>query len=219
MTHKYLASALAALALSTAAEGAPPHLETQGTTQNLIVDGRPFVILGGELGNSSAAYMKPHCPAPCGDEPEHRDRAGLLGARLVRRREVRLVVGRRTCPSWVKRDPQCFPRAQIADRSSVEILSAFGATTREVEARAFAALDPLGFSRFSIKSLDGAPNALSQAYAVLRQLSPLLIEARGFGRLGGFLATIEEDRSIIDSPVKKTPGSIELSVTFIDPAS
>jgi beta-galactosidase GanA len=34
-------------------------------------------------------------------------------------------------PSWVKRDQKRFPRVQVADGSSVEILSAFSASTRD----------------------------------------------------------------------------------------
>ena len=59
-----LSSSLA-LATAFAAQAAPPHLEKHGTTQQLIVDGKPFLILGGELGNSSASsadYMRPHWP-------------------------------------------------------------------------------------------------------------------------------------------------------------
>ena len=66
-----------------AAQAAPPHLEKQGSTQQLIVDGKPFLILGGELGNSSASsadYMRPHWPRLQGDESQHRARAGLVGA-------------------------------------------------------------------------------------------------------------------------------------------
>ncbi|HEV7608182.1 MAG TPA: hypothetical protein VGO61_12640, partial [Steroidobacteraceae bacterium] len=56
-----------ALALGTAlaAPAAAPRLEKHGSTQQLIVDGKPFLILGGELGNSSASsaeYMRPHWP-------------------------------------------------------------------------------------------------------------------------------------------------------------
>jgi hypothetical protein len=39
-----------------------PYLSKKGTTTQLIVDGKPFIILGGELGNSSATtpqYMQP----------------------------------------------------------------------------------------------------------------------------------------------------------------
>jgi beta-galactosidase GanA len=42
-----------------------PHLQKQQDATMLIVDGKPFLILGGELGNSSASsldYMKPVWP-------------------------------------------------------------------------------------------------------------------------------------------------------------
>ena len=42
-------------------------------------------------------------------------------------------------PSWVKRDQQRFPRVQVADGSSVEILSAFSKNTRDADVRAFGA--------------------------------------------------------------------------------
>src|SRR5512134_3463627 len=40
-----------------------PHLRKQGRATQLIVDGRPFLVRGGELGNSSASnldYLAPH---------------------------------------------------------------------------------------------------------------------------------------------------------------
>lgn len=42
-----------------------PHLQKQGAATQLIVDGAPFLMIGGELGNSSASsldYMKPFWP-------------------------------------------------------------------------------------------------------------------------------------------------------------
>src|SRR3954471_21480050 len=54
-----------ALAFAVTGVAAPPRLERQGDTQQLVVDGKPFLIIGGELGNSSAssaAYMAPHWP-------------------------------------------------------------------------------------------------------------------------------------------------------------
>lgn len=42
-----------------------PHLEKRGHARRLIVDGMPFLILGGELRNSSSSsieYMKPVWP-------------------------------------------------------------------------------------------------------------------------------------------------------------
>ena len=46
-------------------QAAPPHLRRQGTATQLIVDGRPFLVRGGELGNSSSSsleYMRPVWP-------------------------------------------------------------------------------------------------------------------------------------------------------------
>jgi len=42
-----------------------PHLRRQGTATQLVVDGAPFLVLGGELGNSSASsleYLRPFWP-------------------------------------------------------------------------------------------------------------------------------------------------------------
>ena len=38
-----------------------PHLRPQGTAQQLIVDGQPFLVRGGELGNSSGEpdFLRP----------------------------------------------------------------------------------------------------------------------------------------------------------------
>ena len=40
-----------------------PHLQKVGDKTHLVVEGKPFIVLGGELGNStftSVEYMKPH---------------------------------------------------------------------------------------------------------------------------------------------------------------
>ena len=50
---------------SISAQPSMPHLRRQGTATQLIVGGKPFLIRGGELGNSSASspeYMKPVWP-------------------------------------------------------------------------------------------------------------------------------------------------------------
>ncbi|WP_140986412.1 DUF5597 domain-containing protein [Asticcacaulis tiandongensis] len=46
-----------AMPLSAVAQDAP-HLKKQGTATQLIVDGKPLLILGGELGNSTASDLK-----------------------------------------------------------------------------------------------------------------------------------------------------------------
>jgi len=437
-----------ALATASAAQAAPPRLEKHGSTQQLIVDGKPFLILGGELGNSSASsaeYMRRHWPRlkamnlntvlapvewdliePVEGKFDWTSVDELL--RDARAHDLKLVIlwfgawknsMSTYVPSWMKRDQKRFPRVQVADGSSVEILSAFSASTRDADVRAFGAfmeylkrvdgdkntvlmvqveneigmlplarergavadrlfagpvpaelmrglaargekvepelrerwqkngrkssgtwsqvfgedewgaevftawhyarfvealalagkkrydipmyvnaalnrtgrkpgeypsggplphlldvwkagapsldflapdiyfpnfaqlaarfnrtdnmlfipeannatnsqgpanafyafgeLDSLGFSPFSIESLGDAPNSLSRAYEVLEQLSPIILENRGKGRTAGFRATIGEDGVVIDSPVKKTLGGIEFTVTFIDP--
>jgi hypothetical protein len=48
-----------------AVDNSIPHIIRQGNNFQLIVDNKPYLILGGELGNSSAsssAYMKPIWP-------------------------------------------------------------------------------------------------------------------------------------------------------------
>ena len=34
-----------------------PYLQKQGSTTQLMVDGKPFLVIGGELGNSSASSI------------------------------------------------------------------------------------------------------------------------------------------------------------------
>jgi beta-galactosidase GanA len=119
-----------------------------------------------------------------------------------------------------------FPNfAQLAarfnrDDNMLFIPEANNATSSQGPANAFFAfgeIDTLGFSPFSIESLGDAPNALSRSYGVIEQLTPQILANRGKQRMGGFRALINEDGSVIDTPVKKTMGGIEFTVTFIDP--
>src|SRR4051794_7121830 len=60
-----LSLVLFARALSAAEVGLPPHLEKHGNVTQLMVDGKPFLILGAELHNSSSSsldYMAPIWP-------------------------------------------------------------------------------------------------------------------------------------------------------------
>ncbi len=148
-------------------EGAP-HLETHGATTQLIVDGKPFLMLAGELHNSSASsldYMKPLWPKLTAMslntivtplswelmEPEEgKYDFSLVDGLLAQAREnhQRIVFlwlaswknGMSSYPPvWVKRDSRRFPRVLI-DGNEVNILSPFGKATQESDARAFAAL-------------------------------------------------------------------------------
>ena len=158
----------AILAAGTAA-AAPPRLEKQGDTRQLVVDGKPFLILGGELGNSStssAEYMKPHWPrlqamhlntvlAPVyweliepasGKFDWSSVDAMLRDARASHLKLVLLWFGAwknsmsTYVPSWVKLDSARYRHVEIGDGSSVEILSAFSPNTLDADSRAFGAL-------------------------------------------------------------------------------
>jgi beta-galactosidase GanA len=106
------------------------------------------------------------------------------------------------------------------DDNTLFIPEANNATNSQGPANAFHSfgeLDSFGFSPFSIESLGDAPNALSRSYEVLGQLAPLIHRSRGKSRMAGFRALINEDGSVVDSPVKNVLGGIEFTVTVIDP--
>ena len=145
-----------------------PYLRKQGTATQLIVDGQPFLIRGGELGNSSGEpdYLKPSWPKlsamnlntvvapvywdvlePVEGKFDFATVDGLLAD--ARASDLRLVLlwfgtwkNSMSCyaPAWVKLDPARFPRAQDAAGRGLEILSPLQAGGRDADARAFAAL-------------------------------------------------------------------------------
>jgi beta-galactosidase GanA len=147
---------------------AAPHLEKRGAATQLIVDGQPFLMLSGELHNSSSSsleYMKPIWPqlhamalnsvvTPLSwelIEPEEgKYDFALVDGLLAQARENQQKVvflwlaswknGMSSyAPVWVKRDTHRFPRV-VEHGSEVEILTPLASTTRDADARAFAAL-------------------------------------------------------------------------------
>lgn len=146
-----------------------PHLHKQGTSTQLIVDGKPFLILGGELGNSStsnSAYMKPLWSrlkamnlntviAPVYWELTE-PKEGLFDFRLVdelinnaRVNKLKLVIlwfgawkNSMSCyaPEWVKTNTARFPRILNKNGRPEEILSPFSRNNLEADKRAFAGL-------------------------------------------------------------------------------
>ena len=146
-----------------------PHLEKRGSATQLIVDGKPFLVLGGELHNSSSSsieYMKPVWPRlaamhlntvllPVAWETIEPEEGrfdfsvvdGLLeGARANNLKLVILWFGawKNTyssyVPAWVKADTERFPRVQTSDGRGTERLSPFSTAVRDADARAFAKL-------------------------------------------------------------------------------
>jgi beta-galactosidase GanA len=134
-----------------------------------VVDGRPFLILGGELQNSSSSslsYMKPIWPrlkslnlntvlAPVSWELIEAQEGkfdftivdGLITA--AHEHDLRIVFlwfgsWKNTyssyAPEWVKRDTKRFPRVLLLDGRPTERLSPFSETNCKAETTAFAAL-------------------------------------------------------------------------------
>src|ERR1017187_5593036 len=158
--------------------GGIPHLQKQGTATQLIVDGKPFLALAGELGNNSATSMENMQPVwpklVSGNlncvlaaiswaqmEPiEGKYEFGLVDGLIeeARRHDLKLVFlwfgswqnGLSSyAPYWVKQDFRRFPRIRLGTGKSTEILSPFGDDTRDADARAFSAL------MRKIKEVDG----------------------------------------------------------------
>ena len=152
----------------SAQQNAAPHLEKRGAAIQLIVDGKPFLMLGGELHNSSSSsldYMKPIWPklAAMGlntvvtplsweliEPKEGTYDFALVDGLLAQAREQheRIVFlwlaswknGMSSyAPVWVKQDTHRFPRV-MEHGAEVEILSPQGEATEQADARAFAAL-------------------------------------------------------------------------------
>ena len=146
-----------------------PHLESRHGVRQLVVDGRPFLVLAGELGNSSAssrAFMK-----PIWTQLAQRNLNTVVAS--VTWQMIEPVEGRfdftsvDDCiedahannlhlvflwfaswkngqssypPDWVKNDPKRFPWAVDGFGNTMNILSTFGDATRDADAKAFAAL-------------------------------------------------------------------------------
>ena len=147
---------------------APPRLVAQGTASQLVVDGAPYLILGGELGNSSGEpdYLRDFWPSlralhlntllapvywdrtePAEGQFDFRSVDGLV--RDARANRIRLVLlwfgswkNSMSCyaPAWVKLDTARFPRSRDSAGRPLEILSPFAPANRDADARAFAAL-------------------------------------------------------------------------------
>ncbi|TCM20675.1 beta-galactosidase-like protein [Novosphingobium sp. PhB165] len=79
--------ALAPSAMASAAPTALPHLQRNGAATQLMVDGEPYLVLGGELHNSSPS--SPDYMAPIWDK--------------LARNHVRTVIG---AASWELVEPQ-----------------------------------------------------------------------------------------------------------------
>ncbi len=152
-----------------AAQSGIPQLRKQGAATQLIVDGKPFLMLAGELHNSSASnleYMKPvwkklkdlNLNTVLATvswellEPEEGKYDFTLVDGLIRDarlNDLRLVFlwfgswknGVSTYPPlWVKTDLKRFPRARNRQGQNLDVISPLSTAARDADGRAFAAL-------------------------------------------------------------------------------
>jgi beta-galactosidase GanA len=113
------------------------------------------------------------------------------------------IVGRYKRPD----NPVFIPEAQYADRPEAPANGFY----------AFGEADAIGFSPFSIDSIDDKPDhALARAYDVLRQLEPAILAAQGTGRMAGFKPRLLYDEKLVLDPVVRRIGDYRFTVAFTD---
>jgi hypothetical protein len=164
-----LALVTACASAFAARDSSIPHLETRHGVKQLIVDGQPFLILGGELHNSSSSsrqYMKRVWPQLV--EKKLNTVIGAVSWELIepqegqfdftavddfitdaRQNHIKVVFlwfgswknGLSSYqPCWVKTDSKRFPWVKNSAGKTLDILSTFSDATRDADAKAFAAL-------------------------------------------------------------------------------
>lgn len=146
-----------------------PHLQYRNGIAQLLLEGKPFLMLGGELGNSSAGtaaqadailpqlaaqhFNTVLMPVAWGEIEAVEDRFDFSipdhWIAVARREHLHLVLlwfgswknaFSSYAPQWVLADAKRFPRAVAADGSALPILSVFGSATMRRDRAAFAAL-------------------------------------------------------------------------------
>ena len=165
------------------AQNSLPALRKQGDVTQFIVDGKPFIMLGGELGNSSASTIQnmqaiwPKLKAMHLNtvlvpvywellEPQEGKFDFSLIRDLIseaRKHEIKIVFlwfgswknsMSSHAPAWVKLNQDKYPRVKDNTGRSQEILSSFSENNLQADLRAFEKL--MGF----IKEYDGTQHTV-----------------------------------------------------------
>ena len=181
----------AALSISSEAQTAAgtPHLQKQGTATQLVVDGKPFLALAGELTNNAATslpMMEPIWPKLVAGnlntvlvgiswaqfEPEEgKFNYTQVDGVIAKARENNLHIvflwfaswknGTSSfAPYWVKKDYTRFPRIQIDDGSTVSISGPVELLSTFGDATRDADAAAFGALMRHIKEVDGAQHTV-----------------------------------------------------------
>jgi hypothetical protein len=146
-----------------------PHLEKQGSATRLIADGKPFLMLAGELHNSTCGGLESKRPVwknmakknlntviatvswELIEPEEDKFDFDLVDSMIAGagREDLKLVLiwfgswkngGSVYVPSWIKKNYEKYPRAKDESGKPLEILSTFGQASCDADSRAFATL-------------------------------------------------------------------------------
>ena len=161
-----------------------PHLAKHGTATQLVVGGKPLLLIAGELHNSTCGgleYMRPVWKRLAGKnlnavvatvsweliEPaEGKFDFSLVDSEIAGAREAHLTLvliwfgswknaSSVYIPAWVKENSAKYPRAEDEFGKTLEILSTHGEASRDADARAFAAL------MHHLKEIDGRKHTVA----------------------------------------------------------
>lgn len=161
-----LAFCMLTINLQAQVAGDLPYLKKQGSAIQLYVENKPFLMLGGELGNSTASSLNDiekafatleimrlntvlvpaywELTEPIEGQFDYTLVDGII--EKARKYNLKLVFlwfgvwkNSMSCyaPMWVKENHKKYPRAKTKEGKSLEILSAFNKNNLDVDIRAF----------------------------------------------------------------------------------